>query len=74
MTDSGLYENRVFYQHGASCDGKSFTELNERGLKTCLDCAGIFDAEGKGIAVTDRRLDENYDEWKASPDGGGTRS
>lgn len=51
---------REYYQHGAQCDAKTFTEKNERGLRTCLDCAGVFDEEGKGVAVTDKRFDENY--------------
>lgn len=32
------------YEHDAECDRKSFTEVDARGNKTCLDCAGIFDA------------------------------
>lgn len=55
-----LQDNREYYQHGASCDQKTFTELNERGLKTCIDCAGVFDKDGKGVCVTDRRFDENW--------------
>lgn len=55
-----LEANRQYYEHDAICDGQSFTPLNSRGLKTCLDCAGVFDAEGKGVAVTDKRFDENY--------------
>ena len=55
-----LEANREYYQHGPLCDGKTFTELNERGVKTCIDCAGIFDKDGKGIAVTSKRLDANW--------------
>lgn len=55
-----LEANRVYYQHGSLCDGKTFTELNEHGCKTCLDCAGVFDKDGKGIAVTSKRFDENW--------------
>lgn len=53
---------RVYYEHDASCDKKdeSFTELNDRGLKTCLQCAGVFDKDGKGVATTDKRFDSNY--------------
>lgn len=49
---------REYYEHGPLCDGKTFTELSEIGLKKCLDCAGVFDADGKGVAVTDKRFDE----------------
>lgn len=58
MTD--LSANREYYQHDGMCPTNRFTELNERGLKTCLDCAGVFDKDGKGVAVTDKRFDENY--------------
>lgn len=50
--------NRVYYEHNASCRKDKFLEPNAKGLKTCIDCAGIFDKDGKGIAVTDKRLDE----------------
>lgn len=49
---------RLYYEHGPLCDGETFTELNEKGFKTCLDCAGIFDKDGKGLAVTSNKLDE----------------
>lgn len=55
---------REYYQHDGGCPAKNFTERG-RGLKTCDDCAGVFDEQGKGVATTDRRFDENYDEWKA---------
>lgn len=48
---------RVYYEHDISCDKKSFHPANTRGLRTCKDCAGVFDAEGKGVAVTDKRFD-----------------
>jgi hypothetical protein len=51
---------REYYEHDADCSRKNFTPMNTRGLKTCLDCAGVFDVEGKGVAVTDKRFDENY--------------
>jgi len=57
---------REYYAHGNECTQKNFTEPNSRGLRTCRDCAGVFDKDGKGVAVTDRRFDENYDEWKAA--------
>ncbi len=53
-----LEVGRVYYQHDNACDGKNFTPLNEVGLKTCLDCAGVFDKEGKGVCVTDKRFDK----------------
>lgn len=49
---------REYYEHNLQCSGKNFTELNSRGIKTCLDCAGQFDAKGKGVCVTDKRFDE----------------
>lgn len=50
----------AIYQHDPLCPAKRFTPPNPRGLRTCLDCAGIFDAAGKGIDVLDRRLDADY--------------
>lgn len=63
---------REYYVHDAGCPADRFEEPNGRGLKTCIDCAGVFDAEtGKGVAYTDKRFDENYEEWKAAqgPEG-----
>lgn len=52
---------REYYVHETDCSEKLFTEPNERGLKTCLDCAGVFDAKtGNGVALTDKRFDENW--------------
>lgn len=48
---------REYYDHDANCSKKNFTEPNARGLRTCLDCAGIFDEKGRGVAVTDKRFD-----------------
>lgn len=56
----GIEEERVYYTHNAECDKKNFTEPNARGLRTCLDCAGVFDEKGNGVAVTSRKFDENY--------------
>lgn len=56
----GIEELRVRYEHDANCSGTNFAPANERGLRTCLDCAGIFDSEGKGVWVTDKRFDANY--------------
>lgn len=55
-----LEQDRVYYEHDANCSKDNFTEPNERGVKTCLDCAGHFDENGKGLAVTSKRFDENY--------------
>lgn len=52
-----IEQERVYYEHDATCSEDNFTELNDRMLKTCLDCAGVFDAFGKGVAVTDKRFD-----------------
>lgn len=58
---------REYYQHDGGCPADNFTETNDRGLKTCLDCAGVFDAKtGNGVATTDRRFDANYEVWKAA--------
>jgi hypothetical protein len=51
---------REYYEHDGMCPANNFTEKNARGLRTCLDCAGVFDEAGKGVAVTDKRFDENY--------------
>lgn len=61
----GIEEQRVRYEHDANCSMENFTELNERGLKTCLDCSGVFDEEGKGVWVTDKRFDE---QWTPPPE------
>lgn len=52
-----LESQRVYYEHDAACSQTNFTAENEKGLRTCLDCAGVFDASGKGVAVTDKRFD-----------------
>lgn len=57
---SDLSANRVYYEHDGSCPQTSFTPLNEHGCKTCLDCAGIFDKDGRGVAVTSKRFDEGW--------------
>lgn len=51
---------REYYSHDMGCDGDNFMEPNDRGLRTCNDCAGVFDKDGKGVALTDKRFDENY--------------
>lgn len=50
-------DGRERYDHDATCSKKNFTEPNERGLRTCLDCAGVFDEKGNGVAMTDKRFD-----------------
>lgn len=57
---NAVEHERVYYVHDANCSKTNFTELNERGVKTCLDCAGIFDSQGNGVATTDKRFDENW--------------
>lgn len=49
---------REYYEHNNLCDGKTFTELNAVGHKTCLDCSGVFDKNGKGVCVTSKKFDE----------------
>lgn len=49
---------RVYYTHDSNCSETNFTAANDVGLRTCLDCAGIFDANNKGVCVTDKRFDE----------------
>jgi len=56
---------REYYVHDATCDQKSFYPPNARGLRTCKDCSGVFDKDGKGVAVTDKRFDEGYEQRKA---------
>lgn len=48
---------REYYNHDLGCPQKNFTEKNDRNLRTCLDCAGVFDEDGKGVCVTDKRFD-----------------
>jgi hypothetical protein len=61
---------REYYVHDAGCPAVNFHPTNARGLKHCIDCAGIFDAEtGKGVAVTDTRFDENLEERRAAGAG-----
>lgn len=55
---------RVYYSHDAGCR-PVFYPPNPRNLQQCIDCAGIFDMEGKGVAVTDKRFDEEYYVHKA---------
>jgi len=57
MDEHDLAGNRQFYVHDSNCSKDNFEEPNSTGLKTCKDCAGIFDADGKGVAVTDKRFD-----------------
>lgn len=49
-------DGQFYYEHDANCSETQFSEVVD-GVKTCLECAGIFDAEGKGIAATDKRFD-----------------
>ena len=51
-------DGREYYEHDADCTQDNFTTPNENALRVCLDCAGVFDAEGKGVCVTDKRFDE----------------
>ena len=51
---------RVYYIHDSKCSKTNFAPENERGLRTCLDCSGVFDKDGKGVATTDKRFDANY--------------
>ncbi len=59
--DMDLEDNRVYYAHDSNCSEKNFSEVDEiTGLKQCLDCSSIFDADGKGVAVTSTK----FDEWR----------
>ncbi len=60
---------REYYTHNASCAKDNFTELNDRGMKKCLDCAGMFNEDGSGVSLTDTRFDENWPERKAAGAG-----
>ena len=57
--------DREYYVHDAGCPATNFYPPNARGLRTCKDCAGVFDAAGKGVAITDKRFDEGYEQRKA---------
>lgn len=52
---------RIYYEHNFDCTKERFEEKNARGLRTCIECAGVFDENGKGVAVTDKRFDEHYE-------------
>lgn len=55
-----LEDFREYYEHDSNCSGNNFTEPNdENGLKQCLDCAGVFDQDGNGVAVTSKKFDEH---------------
>lgn len=56
----GIEELRVRYEHDGNCSKTAFHPPNPNGLKQCVECAGIFDAAGKGVWVTDKRFDELY--------------
>lgn len=59
---------REYYVHDAGCPAVNFVQPdpNPRGLKHCIDCAGIFDVTtGKGVATTDKRFDAEYDIHRA---------
>lgn len=57
-----LSERRVYYIHDANCSGDNFSETSEQtGLKQCLDCAGVFDQEDKGVAITSKKFDAPID-------------
>jgi hypothetical protein len=51
---------REYYAHEAHCTQTNFWPMNARGLRTCKDCGGVFDVEGKGVATTDVRFDERW--------------
>lgn len=61
MDDFNLDTLREHYVHDNNCSQDNFEEANNRGIKRCKDCSGLFDAEtGKGVAVTDKR----FDSWR----------
>lgn len=61
MTDFST--QREFYEHDSTCTRTNLSETNEKGFRTCYDCAGIFKEDGKtGIAVTSSLLDEARDD------------
>ena len=62
-----LEDGRVYYEHDANCSGTIFTPVGDRGLKKCLDCAGIFKADGTPVAVTDKRFDSWRTEFNEIP-------
>lgn len=55
-----LEDGREYYVHDSNCSQTNFTDLNDHGCKTCLDCAGIFDKDGKGVAITSKRFDSTW--------------
>lgn len=57
MDTHDLAAQREFYIHDGDCSEKNFQPLEGSDLKRCLDCSGIFDKNGKGVAITDKRFD-----------------
>lgn len=55
------FEEPVFYVHDSNCSEKNFTEVNGKGLKTCLDCGSVFDEKGKGVQVDSKK----FDSWRS---------
>ena len=54
------YVERVFYTHDGGCSKTKFHPANENGLRTCIECSGVFDKAGKGVCVTSKLFDEQY--------------
>ena len=57
----GLEENRVYYQHELWCTTDNWAPEETNGMRTCLDCAGVFDKDGKGVCVTSKKFDSFID-------------
>lgn len=54
-------DGREYYEHDVTCTKDSFNPANISGLKQCTQCAGIFDHNGNGVALQDKRFDEPRD-------------
>lgn len=54
--------DREHYVHDNNCSKTDFEEPNAHGYKRCKECSGVFDENGNGVAITDKKFDELYNQ------------
>ena len=59
MEEFDIQAEREFYAHDSNCSEENMTPPTSKGIRTCLDCAGLFGPDGEGIATTDKRMDQD---------------
>lgn len=61
---SDLNDQRTFYEHDIECKiPEDLMPVNERGLRGCKGCAGVFKADGvTGVATTSKLFDPEIPE------------